>query len=370
MAKTRYIWDPVNDTYLMEKDAAGSTTAVYTNEPGPYGPLMSQRRGGQTNYYHFDGQGSTRQMTDASQNVTDSARYSAFGEVLGISGSTTNPFGYKGAIGYYVNAQSPELYVRARELATNLGRWTSLDPVGFSYDTNLYRYVASRPLDMFDPTGLSTSWTDVGKSSFCSTVAGPDSYVFEICARHRDGTPDGYIDVRIKFSISNKWAKCCKETKFVQVVNGGIKSTPPGWDLDGADNHNGVWEAPPFWDNNGHSGSWDDEEHPAHTAGTDTTPAVMYDQPGFATGGFLMNAITCVMCTKGPMAGTWLGCRSWKVKVSGKWGLGHYIQTDGSGHQSGPPSHFTGAIPGYQEFVDELKSRAEPPGKECCLKGN
>ncbi len=34
MAKTRYIWDPVNDTYLMEKDAAGSTTAVYTNEPG------------------------------------------------------------------------------------------------------------------------------------------------------------------------------------------------------------------------------------------------------------------------------------------------------------------------------------------------
>jgi len=92
---------------------------VYTNEPGPYGPLMSQRRGGQTNYYHFDGQGSTRQMTDASQNVTDSARYSAFGEVLGISGSTTNPFGYKGAIGYYVNAQSPELYVRARELATN-----------------------------------------------------------------------------------------------------------------------------------------------------------------------------------------------------------------------------------------------------------
>ena len=71
MAKTEYIWDVVTDNVMMEKDGAGSTQAVYTQEPSQYGRLISQRRGSQTSYYHFDGNGNTRALTDASQNVTD-----------------------------------------------------------------------------------------------------------------------------------------------------------------------------------------------------------------------------------------------------------------------------------------------------------
>jgi hypothetical protein len=59
MARTNYIWDEVNDTVLMETDGSGDTIAEYTYEPAPYGPLISQRRNGQTRYYHYDGVGST-----------------------------------------------------------------------------------------------------------------------------------------------------------------------------------------------------------------------------------------------------------------------------------------------------------------------
>lgn len=79
MAKTRYIWDVRHDSYLMEKDGAGTTTAVYTNEPTPYGRLLSQHRSGVSSYYHFDGHGSTRALTNEDQDVTDTAAYTAFG---------------------------------------------------------------------------------------------------------------------------------------------------------------------------------------------------------------------------------------------------------------------------------------------------
>jgi len=64
MAKTRYVWDPVSDSLLQEKDGnTGVTQVTYTNEPAPYGPLRSERRGSETRQYHFDALGSTRALT-------------------------------------------------------------------------------------------------------------------------------------------------------------------------------------------------------------------------------------------------------------------------------------------------------------------
>jgi hypothetical protein len=65
MPVTNYIWDVATDSYLMETDENGDTTAVYTNEPDLYGKLISQRRDGTTSYHHFDGQQSTRELTNA-----------------------------------------------------------------------------------------------------------------------------------------------------------------------------------------------------------------------------------------------------------------------------------------------------------------
>jgi len=154
MAVTNYFWDMESDNVLMESDEAGVTTAVYTHEPGQYGKLISQYRGGETSFYHFDGQGSTRALTDPSQNVTDTYVYDAWGEEVASTGTTVNPFQWIGAVGYYRNPETATYYIRARAYAPETGRWLSRDPIGFAgNDRNLYEYVNSRPMIGVDPTG-------------------------------------------------------------------------------------------------------------------------------------------------------------------------------------------------------------------------
>src|SRR3990170_5448314 len=154
MTVTNYIWDVESDNLLMETDASGATTAVYTNEPDVFGELVSQRRAGASSYYHFDAQRSTRELTEANQNVTDAATYTAFGEAVASSGVTSNPFGYQGALGYYLNPETNDLYVRARFYAPQLGRFTSRDPIGYLDGLGLYTYVVGNPLLRTDPSGL------------------------------------------------------------------------------------------------------------------------------------------------------------------------------------------------------------------------
>jgi len=151
MAVTHYIWDEGNDTLLMEKDEAGTTIAEYTHEPGRYGPLISQRRGAQTRYHHFDGQGSTRALTDESGTVTDTYTYTAFGETVASTGTTANPFGYKGALGYYANPESNDVHVRRRSYVPAASRWLSTD--AFRMDQR-YVYARNNPLLFRDPSGL------------------------------------------------------------------------------------------------------------------------------------------------------------------------------------------------------------------------
>ncbi len=81
MPVTNYIWDRVSDNVRMEVDDTGTVTAAYANEPGQFGELISQRRNSTNSFYHFDAQGSTRQLTTDSQVVSDSYTYNAFGEL-------------------------------------------------------------------------------------------------------------------------------------------------------------------------------------------------------------------------------------------------------------------------------------------------
>lgn len=90
MAKTKFKWHPLDDNVLIEKDENGQTTATYSHEPGLYGGLISQRRQSQSSFYHFDGQGSTRAITDASENVSDQYTFAAFGEPVVETGATEN----------------------------------------------------------------------------------------------------------------------------------------------------------------------------------------------------------------------------------------------------------------------------------------
>lgn len=153
MPTVHYLWDELDDNVMEECDENGNVIAEYTHEPGLHGQLISQHRNGQTNFYHYDGMGNTSALTDNLGNVTDTYSYSAFGEEVAQTGSTTNPFGYAGALGYYVNPPTQDLYVRARFYAPRLGRWLSADPIG-PIGMNLYEYASNNPLLEVDPSGL------------------------------------------------------------------------------------------------------------------------------------------------------------------------------------------------------------------------
>jgi RHS repeat-associated protein len=149
---TNYLWDGQN--VLAELDAGQVTQAQYTQYPGAWGGLTSQRRSGVSSFYSFDLQGSTRALVSAVAAITDSYSYKAFGAELAVIGSTVNPFRYVGGLGYYCDS-STRYYAQARHLDAGSGRWMSRDPLGLAAgDVNPYRYVFNSPLILGDPTGL------------------------------------------------------------------------------------------------------------------------------------------------------------------------------------------------------------------------
>ena len=170
MAVTEYIWDVESDNVLQETDDLGATTATYTNEPDEFGGLVSQNRGGAESYYHFDALGSTRELTDDTETVTDTNMYDAWGVDVASSGTTENPFRWVGRLGYHFDEGTGEYYVRARRYESLIARWRSKDPIGLGgHDANLYRYVDGTPADASDASGLAVD-TDFWICS-CSSVA-------------------------------------------------------------------------------------------------------------------------------------------------------------------------------------------------------
>lgn len=93
---------------------------------------------GISSYYQQDALGSTMQLSDDSENVTDTYSYDAWGELLSRTGSTENPFEWIGAWGYYKDQTTGLYYVRARDMRSSDGRWRRPDPLLFVDGPNLY----------------------------------------------------------------------------------------------------------------------------------------------------------------------------------------------------------------------------------------
>jgi RHS repeat-associated protein len=127
----------------------------------------------QTRYYHADGIGSIRRLTDEAGNITDGYTYTAFGELLAHTGSDPQPYAFTGEP---LDPNSGWQYHRARWIDLRAGRFSSIDPwEGDTADPSTlhrYLYAAGDPLDRLDPSGrwnLQTSLTTV--SSIVTVVA-------------------------------------------------------------------------------------------------------------------------------------------------------------------------------------------------------
>ncbi|MES2793723.1 MAG: RHS repeat-associated core domain-containing protein [Planctomycetota bacterium] len=151
MTTTNYVWDPLNDSYLMETDETGETTAVYTQEPSQYGGIISQRRDSTEAFYFHDALGSTRYLADSSGSITDIYSYDGLGNPVSKSGNFVNPFYWVGRSGYYWDTELSSHYIRARTFQPDIARWLSIDPI---YASNLYAYSNNSPTVEIDPSGL------------------------------------------------------------------------------------------------------------------------------------------------------------------------------------------------------------------------
>jgi RHS repeat-associated protein len=114
--------------------------------------LLSQRRNNASYFYHYDGLGSTKALTDANQNVQSSTKYDAWGNILQASGTITNPYLYVGELGYYGDGDAGMYLLTQRWYNPLIGRFVVRDPLKRgSADT--YAYCHDDPLVLVDPLG-------------------------------------------------------------------------------------------------------------------------------------------------------------------------------------------------------------------------
>lgn len=135
-------------------ETTGGSAVSYTHGHD----LVSQTRPGTgTRFYHYDGAGSTRNLTDTAGAVTDAYGYDAFGVLLAVTGSTPNNYLYRGE---QLDPNVSFYYLRARYYAAATGRFLTVDPEqGSIFDpVSLHRYLYANadPVNHLDPTGRST----------------------------------------------------------------------------------------------------------------------------------------------------------------------------------------------------------------------
>ncbi|TAE47304.1 MAG: hypothetical protein EAZ88_25620, partial [Oscillatoriales cyanobacterium] len=153
---------------LMEYDAAGQVTADYTHGLG----LVSAVRNNREGFYHTDGIGSTRAITDSVGLVTDRYTYDAFGGLLNQTGTFGNSFQFAGE---QRDSSTGLDYMRARYYDPSLGRFISKDAFsGFlsdPYSQHDYQYAHANPVRFTDPTGYFTMGDIMGTLSGVSALA-------------------------------------------------------------------------------------------------------------------------------------------------------------------------------------------------------
>ena len=118
---------------------------------------VSGRREGVAGVYDsrgYDGHGSVRFLTDATGQITDRYQYDAFGNLIGLTGSTPNLYLYTGEqydpdLGFY--------YLRARYSNPDSGRFWTMDSCegNMSDPRSLHKYLycAANPANAIDPSG-------------------------------------------------------------------------------------------------------------------------------------------------------------------------------------------------------------------------
>jgi RHS repeat-associated protein len=101
-----------------------------------------------------DHQGTVRRLLDSTGHEVAAFRWDSYGNPLSASGTDPDGAGRFAFAGREWDAATGLYFNRARYYDPDLGRFISVDPLGFdSGESNLYRYARNSPLVYTDPTG-------------------------------------------------------------------------------------------------------------------------------------------------------------------------------------------------------------------------
>ena len=136
--------------------------------------LISQNRHGESgkSFYHVDGLGSTRALSDALGIVTDRYIYDAYGRTISPTVAAGND--------YYFTGEQRDTgtnldYLRARFFDASTGRFMSRDPLqlflALPDSMQPYGYVSSNPVNNVDPAGLMALGQQIAAVSVHQVIA-------------------------------------------------------------------------------------------------------------------------------------------------------------------------------------------------------
>ena len=126
--------------------------------------LVSQVTPTGSNYYQFDGLGSTVGMTNATSGLIASYSYLPSGSILASTGTVANPFTFVGQFG--VTTDGSGLYAMGvRSYDPTTGQFTTNDPSGIAGGSlNLRMYADNDPVQLVDPSGFDTTVVTTGNA--------------------------------------------------------------------------------------------------------------------------------------------------------------------------------------------------------------
>ncbi|MCP4544835.1 MAG: RHS repeat-associated core domain-containing protein, partial [bacterium] len=136
---------------VAETDGSGALTAYYVRGDD----LLAVLRATDDHFYHHDGLGSIRVLTDEQGEATDRYAFTAFGELLEHQGEDPNTYLFAGES---LDPDSGFYHLRARWMAPGMGRFAGMDPFqGLNADPgslHSYIYARSNPANLTDASGL------------------------------------------------------------------------------------------------------------------------------------------------------------------------------------------------------------------------
>jgi RHS repeat-associated protein len=168
--ETRYLIDELQPyaQVLEEYSSNGAVQVEYV-----YGnDLIVQEQENSRTYYHVDGLGSTRVLTDSTGGVVSTYDYEAYGELISSTGGVENKYLFAGE---QFDETLGDYYNRARYYNPNTGRFTRRDDyqgrLGEPLTLHKYIYANGNPAFFTDPSGFNSMAELSAAFSIESTLA-------------------------------------------------------------------------------------------------------------------------------------------------------------------------------------------------------